>query len=282
MPSRRALLALLIVLAGGAVLAGPASGAPSTGFSGSVSGSASSTKRQPVVHRFVTVDASAGTVRLRLTPLTRTRYARREIQWTCGLAGERPSSGGAATISRSTGALRVGRTGDYCLVEVVIRTVRRGRAFPGATVDFVRQLVQPVALTAPGRAYVSRVRGAAAVALAADVAIEETDAATHALLAASTLVRTHPFLVELAGPDVAAPVGRTGVWTGGRRVHAAYGLADGTQLYFDRDEETRAVESNVLDELALLDEARRQEGAPAWFDTWTEYTRGGGEDGEGR
>jgi len=282
MPSRLAPFVLLLALAGSAVLAGPANGAPPSGFSGSVSGSVSSTKRQPVVHRFVTVDASAAAVRLRLTPLTRTRYARREIQWTCGLAGERPSSGGAATISRSTGALRVGRTGDYCLVEVVIRAVRRGRAFPGATVDFVRQLVQPVALTPAGRAYVSRVWGAAAVSLGVDLAREGANGTTHTMLAASSLVQAHPFLVELAGPDVAAPVGRTGVWTGGSHVRAAYGLADGTELYYDRDEVTKAVASNVLDELEMLAEARRQEGAPAWFDTWTESTRGGGEYGEGR
>jgi len=281
MPSRAARLAFLLALAGSAVLAGPASGAPSTGSSGSISGSVSSTKRQPVVHRFVTVDASAA-VRLRLTPLTRTRYAGREIQWSCALAGTRPSSGGIATISRSTGALRVGRTGDYCLVEVVIRAVRKSRRFLGSTVDFVRQLVQPVALSPTGRAYISRVWGASAVSLAADLALAKYDPAARTLPAASALVREHPLLVELGGADVAAPVGRAGVWTGGSRVHAAYGMADGTQLYFNRDEVTRAVESNVLDELAMLDEARRQTGAPTWFDTWTESTRGGGEYGEGR
>jgi len=270
-----------MVLAASTVLAGSASAASAKGSGGGVSGSISITKSQPVVHRFVTVDASAPATRLRLAPLTRSRYADREIQWACGLAGEPPSSGGATTISRTTGPLRAGRAQDYCLVVVIVRSVRKSRTFLGSTVDFVRQRVQAVALSPAGRAYISRVWGAAAVSRGADLALAGYDPATRAMPAASALVREHPSLVELSGVDVAAPVGQAGVWTGGARVRAAYGLADGTQLYYDRDQVTKAVASNVLDDLEMLDETRRYTGAPAWFDSWTESSRGG-EHGHGR
>jgi len=210
------------------------------------------TKRAP--HRFVVLGSRDGKPVLRLTADTKRRYAGHEIEWRCTGVEADHSGGGREPIVAIADPLDVERDDDYCQVQVVVSSVKtyRDSLHDLHRVRVTRHLRQTIAITAAGRTYVTRVRAASAVGFAIWLSPGAFDDKT----------KTFSNVVEYAGAagllvlptaDTPAPVGRTGIWGEGSRFRATRGLADGTQVFYDYDQGTRVVTSNILPALSALD-----------------------------
>jgi hypothetical protein len=229
-----------------------------------------------VAHRFVRVVTVGGHATLQVTAGAKRRYHGRWLEWMCtrvsdrfdGISGD--GGGGGDQIVADVQPLRVDAGSDYCLMQVVVRTVRHSHHRGVTTVRTeTRHLRQAVAITAKGRAVIARVRGAQKINAGAYAVRFARDGDSGHYPAATKIVadlhKVEPDLraIALDAPEQPAPRGTIGIWTNGAtRYRVAFGLADGTQLFYDKDTATGLLTTNVQDALDVL----RDPGVDWWYD----------------
>jgi hypothetical protein len=214
---------------------------------------------KPVSHRFVKLVTHGAGHALRFTAKASRKYRGKRFSYVChsvpDASGISVDDGGGSTITRTPIEVGVQRHSDWCSVTV---TVSRVQHIGKEKIKDTRHLHQIVTVTAAGRAYRRRITGTEYLVLGVGLVYVNSGEHPKTFPSAPSIVAQLDgatiSIVALAGPDAKVKPKQLGIWTdSAHRLHVAYALADGTQLYVDYDGQTHAFRTNVEDELQQVE-----------------------------